>query len=207
MRYGQFEPALIPLFGQQVRLRVDPADLTRVGVFTVDRRFVCKAPADVRLPHAAKDEQSLRAAIGRQRNLRRDRKRYFQTYDQQGRTTTDHLYAIAAEQRREQAAAAAPPNLRIVQTENDPELAKLAAALERPAGPTPAPVGSPLDLLDAARWRDPPAAPPEPDPFDLLRQRFGYERREQDEPGGEPEPTNGLGTFAELLRGKREAAG
>ena len=60
--YGQHEPALHGLLGKKVVLRIDPADVSVVSVWTLEDKFICRAAANLRLPFMA-DAQSLRAAI------------------------------------------------------------------------------------------------------------------------------------------------
>jgi putative transposase len=70
IRYGQYEPSLLALRGQEVTLRIDDRDVSRVSVWTAEGRFVCVAQANARVPANATAEE-LREAI---KSKKQDRK-------------------------------------------------------------------------------------------------------------------------------------
>jgi hypothetical protein len=70
LRYGQFETSLIPWQGKEVYLRIDERDVTRVQVWSPDDKLICVAPANVRVPANA-TEQQLRDAIAAKKRHRR----------------------------------------------------------------------------------------------------------------------------------------
>ena len=50
LRYGQSAPELFKLQGKEVYLRVDPRDVTRVLVYSMDDQFICIAVSNRRVP-------------------------------------------------------------------------------------------------------------------------------------------------------------
>ncbi len=65
LNFGQYDTG--PLQGQEVYLRVDDADLSKVSVWSLEDKFLCLARANRQLPAHA-DRELLRAAIKEQRH-------------------------------------------------------------------------------------------------------------------------------------------
>jgi hypothetical protein len=70
LRFGQSEPALFPLLGKMVQLRVDGRDLSKVSVWDLEGRLLCVANANQRVPANATDAE-LRAAIAEKKRHRK----------------------------------------------------------------------------------------------------------------------------------------
>ncbi len=75
LRYGQHVLAIQRMLGQQVTLRVDERDVTRVQVYAADGRFVCIAQSNDQLPFKTA-AQDLRAASAAKRKSRELLKEY-----------------------------------------------------------------------------------------------------------------------------------
>ena len=101
LRYGQFEPALQRLLGEQVVLRVDERDVTRVQVYDLADRFVCLAPCNQAVPFNA-SKQELREALGAKRKSRK----LLKEYTEQRPRLADDLPETMLRQAAERAAAA-----------------------------------------------------------------------------------------------------
>lgn len=78
IRYGQYEPALFPMLGREVTLRIDPSQVSRVSVWTLDGKFVCVASANARVAACA-NGQDLREAKKNKARHRRIRNEYHET--------------------------------------------------------------------------------------------------------------------------------
>lgn len=181
LRYGQFEPALHAIIGQSVTLRVDPSDITRVSVWTLEGRFVCLAPANTRVPFNA-DQQTKRAAIAEVRRMRKLDQQHRQIRPRLTEDLTDAMIRAAA--RRNDAAGTSrpdpglpPPSLTPVRSPLEEQLPAIRRAYERPR----IAVGA-ESLLDPFRYeshREDQAEPASPlgDVTDYLR----YRREDRDE--------------------------
>lgn len=123
LRYGQHAPELHALLGEEVFLRVDPDDVSRVTVWQIDGRFVCRAQANTRVPFFA-DAQDLRAAQQEKRRHRKLTREYVEARPRLHEDLTDRVIRSAAARARERRA-------------NDPD--------QPPPGPTLQPVRSPLE--------------------------------------------------------------
>jgi putative transposase len=70
LRYGQNEPALFPLLGKMVQLRVNDRDLSKVSVWGLDGSLLCVANANPRVPANATSAE-LRTAIAEKKRHRK----------------------------------------------------------------------------------------------------------------------------------------
>lgn len=133
--YGQFTPELDPLLGQKVLLRVDPSDVTRVWVFGLDGRFICIAPANLRMPARA-PAALLKAAMATKRH---DRKMILGAREANMRwheDLPDRMSRILREQHAAQAKAnepdpVPPPNMKPLQTSFHDQLNQIQNANEQ----------------------------------------------------------------------------
>ncbi|HUO07071.1 MAG TPA: Mu transposase C-terminal domain-containing protein [Phycisphaerae bacterium] len=136
LRYGKYEPALRPLLGQKVTLRMDPADVSRVTVWMLDGRFVCVAPANQRVPANATREV-LNAAIAEKRRDTKAKLAYNEARLRMSDDLTDRVLRAASRRAHEQAQNAAPdpvpPSIRPIRTPIDEHLERAQRALQVPA--------------------------------------------------------------------------
>ena len=137
LRYGQFEPALQRLLGQQVNLRVDERDVSRVQVYDAAGRFVCLAPSNVAVPFNA-SRQDLRQAMGDKRRSRQLLKEYQQRRPRMADDLPETLLRRAAERSAAARAADGPPppgpNIRPVRHALESQLDAVQRASEAAAG-------------------------------------------------------------------------
>jgi hypothetical protein len=152
LRYGKYEPALRPLLGQKVTLRMDPANVSRVTVWTLDGRFACAATSNERVPANASREVLAEA----NREKRRDTKVKLAYKEARFRMTDDlpdRMSRAASRRAREQAHVTptdpAPPSIRPIRTAIDGDLERAQRALQMPAL-RPAAGAEGLDLLQLA---------------------------------------------------------
>jgi hypothetical protein len=154
--FGQFAPELHRLLGQQVLLRVDGRDLSSVQVWSLDRRFVCLAPANKRIPFLA-DKQVLADALAEKRQHRKALKQFQQARPHLADDLPERMIRAAASRASRNARASQPdgnppPSIQPVRSPLEDQLPALQRAIQeqqlRPA------VGaeslSPMSLRDAA---------------------------------------------------------
>jgi putative transposase len=159
--YGRGTPELIDRQGELVTLRVDPANLKHVSVWTVDGTFICHAPENGRLPWGTTKEE-LRKVVG----TINAQKRAAKVLGIKGtRVTTDVTEMILANRRAEvearQSAGLVPPptgpgGIKIIQPGFEPEAQKAAKALpsRRVAGG-----GEAFDVAAMVDGMDSPSGP------------------------------------------------
>lgn len=135
LRYGQFEPSLHSMIKQKVQLRIDPRDISRVTVWSLDGKFICVAPANQKVPKNA-DAQVLRTAIaerGRMNKLDREHRRIRPRLSED---LPDAMIRAAAKRNAENAGSAdptlPPPSLRPVRSPLEEQLPAIQRAFERP---------------------------------------------------------------------------
>ena len=135
LRYGVGELSMFGWLGKDVRLRIDPTDVSRVTVWTPDDRFICVARASQRLPFLS-SQAELRKAIAEKQRGRKVLKEY---YEQHPRLHEDlpglMLEARAEENRRQQQTASAAdrkpgPTIKPIRTAMNDQLPALRRALK-----------------------------------------------------------------------------
>jgi putative transposase len=178
LRYGQYQPALRDKIGQDVLLRIDDRDLSRVQVWTQDGRFICMAPSNERVPFAATAED-LRKAIADKKADRRILKEFHERRPRMAEDLPDKLLRAKAAAARDRAIDdghdpdAPPATVMPVRTAFEDQLPALRSAtgveVDRVA------VGAEsLSLRDLANAvRNESTAPEESDPFVALRLAMG----------------------------------
>lgn len=144
LHYGQGNPALLPLHGQDVLVRSDPIDASAVLVCQLDGRVICEA-TDQRLSGATQDD--VREAARRRKQARRIAEAAGPAFQDLARQPAD---LIADLKRRH----AAEGRLAATGTDCDRPLSLIAANAPQGARPGAASRGaaptSPLDALPAA---------------------------------------------------------
>lgn len=68
--YGQWEPQLLSLQGSEVLVSYDPADISSVGVWTRDHRFICRAQQN-QLRNRQVSDEDLRAGLTRRAQIKK----------------------------------------------------------------------------------------------------------------------------------------
>jgi hypothetical protein len=135
VRYGQYEPALIPWMGRNVYLRVDERDISKVQVWTPEDRFICFAVMNKNSQFNF-SEQELRAVLTEQNRFKKIEKEYHKRKPRIAEDLTDLMLRAAAKRNAKAAAdnpqpAPTPPNSIIVRSDLDGELNKVQDAIER----------------------------------------------------------------------------
>lgn len=196
--YGQHERSLWEKIGQQVYLRVDPRDVSRVSVWTLDNRFLCHAPANIRLSAKAgpSTREDLRAALADKRRRNRLASEYHQRRPTLHMDTSELLARETAARLKAEREASEPPpapNVAPVQTAIDDQMPALRRAVERDtlrmaagAESQTATIPSWRGLMDAMQQcqaeQDSAAdAEPEIDSFAALQRHFARARGEVDD--------------------------
>ena len=134
LQYGQYEPALFPLLGKEVYLRVDERDISSVQIWTEDDRFKCIAPANARIPANA-SEQILRDAIAQKKGHRKLMRDYIQKRPRMIEDIPDLMIRAAVEQKRRRlqespSPDAGPAGIKPIRTALEGELPALQRAME-----------------------------------------------------------------------------
>src|SRR5665213_586980 len=109
LRYGQYEPALIPLFGKQVILAVDNQNIASVQVWSMDNKFICLADANQRVPANA-SSKDLRDAIAQKKCAIKQNREYYKNRMRMADDLPDLITRSAAARRAADAAAESPPS-------------------------------------------------------------------------------------------------
>ncbi|MGE5609798.1 MAG: Mu transposase C-terminal domain-containing protein, partial [Bacillota bacterium] len=173
--FGQYEPALRQRINQEVRLRVDPANLAQVTVWTLDDQFICVAPANRKLPANA-TAQELREAMAQKRQDRKRLKDAAPARMRMALDLNDRLYVARAEKQSRNDEPTPPPAIQPVRTVLEDQLPALRKAMQQLRPAVGAESISAIDMHDvAARMRS--HQPSEgtdasADSFDLLRTRL-----------------------------------
>jgi putative transposase len=105
-QYGRNHPALSARQRQKVRLRINPADMSSVSVWTLEGHFICHAPVVGRLPVNSTHEE-VKAAVREQRRARKARAEYHRTRPRLTESVGDGMFHERAARRK--AASATTP--------------------------------------------------------------------------------------------------
>jgi len=107
--YGQMTNEICKLLGSQVYLRINPQRIGLVSVWDEKDRFLCVAPANVKVPANA-SSQDLRVAIGDQRRQRKKMLEGARAQQQLKESLPDRLVRAARARAESQAPTHAPPD-------------------------------------------------------------------------------------------------
>jgi hypothetical protein len=160
VNYGAWADALLPLQGQEVQLRIDPADASYIVVYKLSGEFVAVAGHD-RLRGVTQDD--VRKGIREQRRIERLAREYGKVSGKRWLDTTDHAIEVAVRGVQEQArrrvasgggrgvaggevAPPAPRNLELLPGAD--EAAKAARAVDARRGGAAEPERRFLDIPD-----------------------------------------------------------
>lgn len=133
LAYGQYQEELYPYMGQQVTLRVDPEDVARVAVWTMEGKFICIAPANRKVPANA-GKALLREAIAENKADGKKRRGYHAVRMRMHEDLTDRMARLEAEKKKAQRVPpddGTPAAIRPIRTPIDGELPALQRALEQ----------------------------------------------------------------------------
>jgi putative transposase len=138
LRFGAFDADVQKLFGKEVMVKVNPRDLSHVLVCGLGGELICRARANTKLAHNARDED-LREAIGQKKQLRRTLAQYTEHRPRMSQDLHQLVNASArkrraAEQAEQQPEPPAPPSLMPVRTQLDDQLSLIRRHVTRQSG-------------------------------------------------------------------------
>jgi putative transposase len=132
LHYGQFDPSLTRMLGDQVMLRIDEREVNSVQAYTLDDRFICLAPANAKVPFMA-SAQDLRSAVAAKR---KDSKLLNEYIDRRPRIADDlpdrivHAAAARAKAARSETTPPPPPNVMPIRHVLEGQLSTIQRAVE-----------------------------------------------------------------------------
>lgn len=134
LRYGQYEPALHELLGQDVYLRYDPRQLGSVQVWS-EKKFICIATSNRAVPANA-DSQMLRDAKRQKGQHRKLVKQYIEQRPRMSEDLNETMYRAAIERNQKEAIEAGEtpppgPTIQPVRSALEDQLPRLQRAMER----------------------------------------------------------------------------